>query len=695
MMRQCPYILLPLFLLCTVVPAGAVDVSLAWDRSDTPDVSKYRIYMGSSFRPYADPVEVGNRTSHTVTNLSPGTYHFSVSAVDSKGVESAFSNEVSLMISGGKVVPLNNGLSGTSPESSQVRVPGRRTRWSLRAEVAPEQPPQSEEATHQRTRFGPSDARQPDNPGNGSGEGQTGPSDTTAPEIGNVSASRISGTSVTITWTTDEPADSQVEIITMRSRWRTAENAGSGGELDSAMKRDHSRVLTGLNPGTTYSYRVKSRDAAGNLSVSEGHSVTTEEESFVLAAPRFGVGAEVITGLSLVNRGSAPAEVSIKKIDAAGNTVSGPSTLNLGPGAQSPVIEADSSGEGWIRIESSSADVAGSFLSFDAAPVYMAGTRLGTEPRSQVAFTGRATSISVVNPDREDAVLTIDLVGADGRERGTQSRTVKAGGSLVADVYGTLFKVDPARGDYVRVRSSKNVHSFAAMKSGKGDFALLSGQDLGEGKTGLISAQYFMDDAWKTTLSVVNLDSRPGSVKFRFVGDDGVQIGEIRTVSVAGKGKIEITDPGFFLTLGPGETASGYVQVWSDGIRIAGSSEFGDRNGATFAAALKMQEPQNGPVLLSQVSSSDSYFTGVAVVNPNGSAASVSIELRGSDGILIASKQETIGAGNRLSRMLTEYFPEIAGRNYNSGYVQVISDKPVAAYSLTGKQDMSVLSALQ
>ena len=38
---------------------------------------------------------------------------------------------------------------------------------------------------------------------------------------------------------------------------------------------DHGIVLTGLNPETTYNYKVKSKDAAGNEAISEAKTFTT------------------------------------------------------------------------------------------------------------------------------------------------------------------------------------------------------------------------------------------------------------------------------------------------------------------------------------------------------------------------------------------------------------------------------------
>ncbi len=71
------------------------------------------------------------------------------------------------------------------------------------------------------------------------------------PTITNVHATSNSSTTATITWTTDQPATSQVN-------YGTTASYGSTTALDPNMVTSHSVVLTGLRCGTTYHYRVRS-----------------------------------------------------------------------------------------------------------------------------------------------------------------------------------------------------------------------------------------------------------------------------------------------------------------------------------------------------------------------------------------------------------------------------------------------------
>jgi RHS repeat-associated protein len=94
----------------------------------------------------------------------------------------------------------------------------------------------------------------------------------TAPVISNVAAGGITASSATITWNTNENSDSQVE-------YGTTTAYGQSTTLDPAIVTAHSQGLSGLASGTLYHYRVKSRDAAGNLAVSGDFSFTTAPDT--------------------------------------------------------------------------------------------------------------------------------------------------------------------------------------------------------------------------------------------------------------------------------------------------------------------------------------------------------------------------------------------------------------------------------
>ncbi len=92
--------------------------------------------------------------------------------------------------------------------------------------------------------------------------------DATPPVISLVAAINISTSSATITWDTNEPADSQVDY---------GATAGYGAQsvLDPALVTSHAVLISGLTPGSTYHFRARSRDASNNLATSSDDTLQT------------------------------------------------------------------------------------------------------------------------------------------------------------------------------------------------------------------------------------------------------------------------------------------------------------------------------------------------------------------------------------------------------------------------------------
>ncbi len=194
-------LLVGMLILISAVTVFAGNATLTWDPPTTnadgsplTDLAGYKLYYGTSSGNYTNSIDVGNVTTYTVVNLTEGlTYFFVVSAYDTLGNESDYSNEVSKKI-------------------------------------------ESE--------------------------------DTTPPRFTGFYIKNITNSSVLISWTTNEPSDTQVE-------YGTTSSYGTKTTLDTQMGTGHSQSITGLSPSSEYHYRVLSKDAQGNLSVSEDFTFTT------------------------------------------------------------------------------------------------------------------------------------------------------------------------------------------------------------------------------------------------------------------------------------------------------------------------------------------------------------------------------------------------------------------------------------
>ena len=87
------------------------------------------------------------------------------------------------------------------------------------------------------------------------------------PVISAITPNSIASSTETITWTTDEAANSQVSFGT---------TTGYGSASSSAaLATSHSITLTGLTASTTYDFEVSSTDAEGNAATSSNQTFTT------------------------------------------------------------------------------------------------------------------------------------------------------------------------------------------------------------------------------------------------------------------------------------------------------------------------------------------------------------------------------------------------------------------------------------
>ncbi len=85
-----------MLLLGLIAQAQAAQVTLAWDPNGEPDLAGYKLYYGTSPGSYSNSIPLGLVTTYTMTNLSDvvPTY-FALTALDTMGYESGYSNEVS------------------------------------------------------------------------------------------------------------------------------------------------------------------------------------------------------------------------------------------------------------------------------------------------------------------------------------------------------------------------------------------------------------------------------------------------------------------------------------------------------------------------------------------------------------------------------------------------------------------------
>jgi len=83
--------------------AFAATIQVNWNPNTEEDLAGYRLYVGTASGQYGEPVDVGNVTGH-VMEITPehgATYYFALTAYDTSGNESGYSDEATCFVPDG------------------------------------------------------------------------------------------------------------------------------------------------------------------------------------------------------------------------------------------------------------------------------------------------------------------------------------------------------------------------------------------------------------------------------------------------------------------------------------------------------------------------------------------------------------------------------------------------------------------
>ena len=543
----------------------------------------------------------------------------------------------------------------------------------------------------------------------------------TSPAITGVSAMNISDSAATITWTTSEAADTQVE-------YGLTSGYGKTTTLISTMGTSHSQTLSNLAPKTLYHYRVKSKNAAGYLAVSGDFTFTTADSGPVtdpkvsLYLPTFSLDHSALgtagfwgsgfTGVALANLDVADARLMFTAYNPNGNLATGdgvtnPARRNLTRGGQLPIVDTQIFGSsagpvGWMKVDSTVSRISSFFMAFDGNLTVLDGANASTEVEKSTILPEVGESgfnrIYLANPGTASVSVTLNLIKSDGTVRAGTTRQIDSSGVLAADLYTDVFPqavADPS--DYLWITATGGVVPYGLLAQSGKDIRILNGQNTAKGAAQLYSPQYVVGGPWRSTISVINLESRAAAVTMHFVPDDSSKAEKTVRLEIPANGKLYVSDQRTFLDPGVDLTRTvtqGWVEIASDGARLIGSVAFGNAGSQNFASALPLVGEVNRSVIFSHAASNATWFTGVALLNPGSISAQATIDLYGASGNLEATATTDVPAKGRKSRLLTELFPMLVGMDRTSGYIRVTSTWPLASFALFGTNSLSVLSAI-
>ncbi|MFB3902616.1 MAG: PKD domain-containing protein [Acidobacteriota bacterium] len=469
---------------------------------------------------------------------------------------------------------------------------------------------------------------------------------------------------------------------------------------------------TFLQPGK-YPVKLTVTDDQGAVSLA---SVVITVEPSRRLIPFYQQSDNSWTGVAVSNYSADAATVQFRLFNETGEVAAGPVPRILPPGQQFAQLgweifglPSDAPAEGWIELQSANTDLA-SFFIFGGGTA-LDGSVEALHCGKAVHFTrvfqgaktwrgrGASTYLGLVNASSQTAhvelTLRVPTGGAFGETQVLASavRDIPPSGCLQESIEELFGNVTVTDGLVTAVTSDESLLGFGLIKvetlaTGIG----LSGITEQASAPVLFSGQLASGaGAVYTSLRLLNLADVPRRVFLSTISEDGTRLGEVKVLDLAAGGAFQ-QDLGTFFGFDPEALSVGSLRVDSDGPGIVGDIIFGSPDGQ-WAAAMPLQGVLARKALFSQVANiPDSFFTGMALHNPQGRTAEVAIKVWTADGTEIGSGDVVLAPGTRISNLLTELVPSSAGAT--GGYVTVESTEPVVLQQLYGDCGQTLMAAV-
>jgi len=312
------------------------------------------------------------------------------------------------------------------------------------------------------------------------------------------------------------------------------------------------------------------------------------------------------------------------------------------------------------------------------------------------AFRGKSatTTLNIVNPTAAAVQVTLALRGPAGQVvASAPSQAIPAHG-LFSGTVSELFAFTAASDGYVTVDVTQGdgVIGFELITFPQANTVLgLNGQPAGSSSK-FYSAQLAQAVVIFTNIKLINTASQTRTLTITAIGDQGQTLAGPVSRTLAGGNSIA-EDASTLLSLPASTVLVASLKIEADGPGVIGDVTFGNPD-LLNAASLPLEESPFSRAIFSHVANGMGFYTGLALYNPGSQAAQVTVKVYRPNGTSAGTRQLTLGAGARISRLLDEadLVPLSAGQI--GGYVVVESTQPLVGQELFGLDDFSVLSAV-
>jgi photosystem II stability/assembly factor-like uncharacterized protein len=423
-------------------------------------------------------------------------------------------------------------------------------------------------------------------------------------------------------------------------------------------------------------------------------------------------------GFGFVNTGTDTASVRFTAYGADGSVVAVSDPIPWPAGQQaayqaSGLLGLTGATDAWVEAEADAAGLRGFFLTqhfagglagMDGAGVF-ASTVTGEDrliAEGMFPLVGasgdQVTAVTVANPN--DTPVQVAFTGFDETEEYTGDLvTIPAKGFLRRPV-PELFGGQSFDGSLL-VEAGGPILGNAVLRRGDASLTSLNLLPLDEGTMEFYAPHVTRwPGVYETSIHLWNgsAETTPVSLTtyYKINGDPAVHSG-MNFLQVPGRRSVVIDEDA--MGLPAGAVSEGWVELtlWGSG-PLSGCVTFGEPGTHRYASTLPLQTRASTRYYFSQVANGlvggVDFFTGLAVVNPSDTAASVTVEVFGSDGSLGGTATLVLAPNEKYVNMLRQIEGLEALPDQASGYVRLTADTPVLAFILFGDTALDFLSAV-
>jgi hypothetical protein len=498
-------------------------------------------------------------------------------------------------------------------------------------------------------------------------------------------------------------------------------DSGSG---DFSLRPDSPAIDAGSNtipdlPFLDYGGRVRAATTiAGQPKVDIG--ALESDSAFALVYPLIlngnepTLGSSFTTGVAFLNPGSTDAQFQLNAYNGTGGYIAGtqnPYSNFLAPNGQ--LAKLDWEIFGFNRTDAvrggalALSDTPTAGFAFFADPefrLFSTGANASTRPTNNLVFMrhlsgpGRTTSYVVFNPGTNSANVTAKLHSSGGTTISEQTAAIAPKGHAV-------LRFNPgAPTGYVTVRSDQPISGVELIGIGNTQAAL--GGTVPDTQARLFFPHYAVGGNYSTQVCIVNTNASFGvTLSLHAYGSNGQLLGTMEPVVLQPGEQLLKTVTELFGIPSDGPLQTGYLIAQGDQAGIMGFTNFSYSDGvAASDATIPADSAPSRRLLFSHVANGVPagtgvpYMTGIALLNPFGTAVEYTMSVYDGDGVLQAQATQTIGPRQKVAKILS--YPEegvgffTQDITLGNGHIEVSTEYGLMGLELFFTEDVSQLASV-